>query len=90
MTFGSRPGTSQTNAGKRNRLGMTPRSPSDIGDSSMVNIGLDTVDRKNKLIGNAFQNPNQNQHDPKVVPKKLEFDDDENAKLKKELELLAK
>ena len=63
MTFGSRPATAQTNGSSRGRLNKTPASPSDIGDSSMVNIGLDTVDRKNKLIGNAFQNPSKNQYD---------------------------
>lgn len=34
----------------------------------MVNMGQITVDRKNSLIGNRFQNPIENQHSEDPIP----------------------
>jgi hypothetical protein len=35
-------------------------SSMDMADNSMVNMGAITVDKRNDLIGNAFQNPREN------------------------------
>ena len=80
MTFGSRPATAQTDNRSGRKLNQTPASPSDIGDNSMVNIGLDTIDKKNQLIGNVFQNPKNNAYDKEetIAPRKLGYSIDDN------------
>ena len=62
MTFGSRPPTApEKRSEKEGDEYRTPMQDSNFdADNSMVHMGAITADRKNNLIGNAFQQPNFN------------------------------
>ena len=62
LTFGSRPPTAPEKKQRDEEMEM--QTPSvNLADNSMVHIGQITVDRKNHLLGNRFQDPSLNQHD---------------------------
>ena len=66
-TFGSRPPTAPEKK-KKGEDEMDMHTPSlQMTDNSMVHIGQITVDRKNNLLGNRFQDPSLNQHEPDTV-----------------------
>lgn len=66
MTFGSRPPTApqknKTKDGQESKYQTPMQSSVYDADSSMVHMGAITVDKKNHLIGNAFQRPEDNFH----------------------------
>jgi len=69
LTFGSRPPTAPEQDKKRRDQESTyTPSAKNIADNSMiensmVNMGQITIDRKNDLLGNRFQDPSRNQHE---------------------------
>lgn len=67
LTFGSRPPTAP-----QKKKPNFDESASDFADSSLVMMGQITADRKNNLIGNAFQLATKNtEYDPENPPSKL-------------------
>lgn len=63
MTFGSRPPTAPQKKKQQNEFETPMQSAMDPADNSMVYMGAITVDKKNDLIGNAFQQPDKNIHE---------------------------